>query len=619
MNRRQTSWSNLPPELLSAIAIRLETRSDILKFRAVCQNWRQSATFSLLLHKNILSPLLPHKLSTTSPPLLNKNGNCVDILGNPISFKILLVASSVFLLRSSQNPELPPWLITVEEVNPGKFYCRKPLSRVNIKDLPENFPKVLHLSDFKVTEIGKFCTLRLADNPLDMFRKKCWKSSNKVVLFVDPNCKNTPTIDNCTAMVLYDNGTLSAIRLKNEQQKHISPKGRKFDDIVNMKGKLYAVDRRGRAYKMDYNSLSMREIVDKPLSDGSSTDKRKCLAVLWGELYLVCNCPGIGTDFEVYRLMEKEEEWEQVKGIGNNILFVTYDGCFFARTKDFPGWRGNTIVYYSDTFPQLNGENFELTSDLWTKDDELGIGVFHYGHGNGWPISNSRLYSDVFWPPPAWLSPDTNLSTSTSEEEDEELENDSSGQSTSQPLAQVETSQAAGNIRNVSMDITSAKTTQYDVYKGKIPGVYVSPQFVPTLNKIWDKHGNIIAQTQGQHVMQNNDQLKWALESLANTVMLLQSPSGMCLNDSQVAQLNSTVYQLQCMHFKLDWLHPFIQKALALHKGNQQLNFIKGLEISKSNLLAQLRDVECGLAKHRKLAVETFVALPPVELKNVLS
>ncbi|KMT10071.1 hypothetical protein BVRB_5g118340 [Beta vulgaris subsp. vulgaris] len=445
---------------------------------------------------------------------------------------------------------------------------------------------------------------------------------NKVVLVVDPNCKNTPKIRNCIAMVLYDMGSLCAIRLRNEKEKYINPKGRKIEDILNFKGKLYAVDRRGRAYRMDDKSLLMREIVDKPLSDDASPtdDKKYHLAELWGELYLVHKCLKFGTKFHVYRLKEKEKEWEEVEeGIRDeNILFVTYDGCFLARTKDFPGWRGNSIVYYNtNTFPLYN---VEILDDFGKKDDRLDIGVFHHGCDNpGWDIAYhevSQRYCDVFWPPPAWLSPGTNSSTSTSEEEDEELESDSSGQSSSQSLSQVETSEDAGDTQNVPMDITSAKTAQNDVYKGKIPGVFVSPEFIPTLNKIWDKHGNVIPQPRGR-AMQNKDKLKSALESLAKTVMLLQSPSGMCLDNSEVAYINSTVYELECMHFKLDWLYPFIQKALALHNRQQQLDFVKRLEMSKSKLLEQLHDVECGLAKHRKLAEESFV--PPVELKNMLS
>ncbi|XP_021734064.1 F-box protein SKIP23-like [Chenopodium quinoa] len=405
MIRRKSSWSDLPSELLSAIARRLETRTDLCKFRAVCSKWRRSAPNSLLLHKNLLSPLLPHKISTLTPPLLDKNRS--SHMSSEIPGKSLItVPCSVFLLRPSRNLKASPWLITVEELNPGKFYLRKPLSRINIKYLPENFPKVLQLSDLKVIELGKFCTLRSADRPLDMFESRCLR--NKVVLFVDPKHKNNPTIDNCTAMVLYGNGTLSAIRLNNEEEKYLNTKGRNFDDILNFNGRVYAIDLRGRLYRTGYDLLSMLEIVGEPI--GLTTDKKKCLVELLGELYVVVyRCQRSGNrspiSFEVYRLQEEEEEWEMVEDICDRILFVTLDGCFFANKNYFPGCRGNSIVYYKKTFPQYTGAT-----------GSFDIGIFHFDDGRvinvyGWPIAPSPRYSEVFWPPPAWLLPDTESAT----------------------------------------------------------------------------------------------------------------------------------------------------------------------------------------------------------------
>lgn len=338
----------------------------------------------------------------------------------------MIVPSSVYLLKSSQNPELPPWLITVEELNPGKFYLRKPLSRINIEKLPDNFPKHLQLSGLKVTEMGRFCTLRLADRPRDMFEKKHFTyCTNKVVLFVDPKCKNNPTINNCTAMVLYDNGNLSAIRLNNEVEKHLSPKCRKFDDILEFNGRVYAVDRRGRLYCTDYHSPKMLEIISNTLGKGFSTDKKKLLVVLLGELYVVYrnqDC-GVSIDFEVYRMQEEVGEWERVKNVDKvfdgRLLFVTLDGCFFGDRNDFPGWRGNSIVFYKNSFPQYDGPSLDIKVFGKYYDDELDVGIFHFDDGcagvsgYGLPAASSPSYSEVFWPPPAWLSrkPDTGFAT----------------------------------------------------------------------------------------------------------------------------------------------------------------------------------------------------------------
>uniref|UniRef100_A0A803L8E1 F-box domain-containing protein n=1 Tax=Chenopodium quinoa TaxID=63459 RepID=A0A803L8E1_CHEQI len=525
MIRRKSSWSDLPSELLSAIARRLETRTDLCKFRAVCSKWRRSAPNSLLLHKNLLSPLLPHKISTLTPPLLDKNRS--SHMSSEIPGKSLItVPCSVFLLRPSRNLKASPWLITVEELNPGKFYLRKPLSRINIKYLPENFPKVLQLSDLKVIELGKFCTLRL----------------------------------------------------NNEEEKYLNTKGRNFDDILNFNGRVYAIDLRGRLYRTGYDLLSMLEIVGEPI--GLTTDKKKCLVELLGELYVVVyRCQRSGNrspiSFEVYRLQEEEEEWEMVEDICDRILFVTLDGCFFANKNYFPGCRGNSIVYYKKTFPQYTGAT-----------GSFDIGIFHFDDGRvinvyGWPIAPSPRYSEVFWPPPAWLLPDTESAT-----------NGYPGGVNQYPLVAVQVVTLPSFIQVADhakpIDTTFTEIVQNGVSQAKFQGIKVSSHLVPILKKIWDKHGNIM---QG-HVLQTNDQLTWALESLANGI-----------------------------RFRLDWLIPFVQKAMAVHNEQQQVHYVQGLEMSKSNLLAQLHDLDCRLAQQRNLLAGMAVASAPlahIDLKNVL-
>lgn len=67
---------------------------------------------------------------------------------------------------------------------------------------------------------------------------------------------------------------------------------------------------------------------------------------------------------------------------------------------------------------------------------------------------------------------------------------------------------------------------------------------VPILKKIWEKHGNII-----QEFVAQNDQmiLKWALESLAKMVVILQNNTGNSLSDSEAEYLDATLYNLQTM------------------------------------------------------------------------
>ncbi|KNA10271.1 hypothetical protein SOVF_145880 [Spinacia oleracea] len=375
-------WSALPQELVVSIAERLERRTYMMQFRAVCRAWRNSIPLSMLTSINYLSPLLPFKGTNHSS---------------------VLVANSVFLLQSTVNGIRRPWLISVEELNPGKLYIRAPLSRVVTKGLNSGFPENLGSSDFQ--ELGRFYTLRKVDRPdQDMFsEKRLTEYDNKVVLFVDPVHESCPTIDDCTVVELYDQITyLSVTRLKDGETKQVCFRGSEFDDLVNFKGKVYAVDHKGSVFSMDYHSLKLL-CVSETLSGSSRSNYKKRLAVSGGELYLVlrrCQISDHDAAFKVFKLNEENEKWDElVEGIGDDrILFVTFDGCFFAFVKDFPGWKGNCIVFRRGSFPAYSGiRNFDCKIfESWKL--HLDVAVFHFEDGDCRPLETYPGYSHVFFP-----------------------------------------------------------------------------------------------------------------------------------------------------------------------------------------------------------------------------
>ncbi|KAL2935803.1 F-box protein SKIP23, partial [Bienertia sinuspersici] len=334
------AWSALPPDLLASIAERLEYRTDIINFRAVCQSWRNSVSLTLVNSTKILSPLLPYK----------------GIINNHAS---ILVASSVFLLQPYSNRMIKPWLVTVEEHNPGKLFIRAPLSRVIAANHMMSY--TLDLAHFKQVKLGTFYNLRKLDRIHEMFsEKRLSEYDNKVVLFVNPNCGNSPTIDDCKIVELYNQiDHLSITRLKTGERFRVYFKGREFDDIVNFKGRVYAIDFQGRVCFMDYNSSKMYSITENPLPGCLSSNYKKRLAVLNEELYAIyrrCQISDYEGAFKVFMLKEDEKNWDEINGVGNNnILFVTFDGCFFASVKDFPGWKGNCIVFRRGSFPEYSG------------------------------------------------------------------------------------------------------------------------------------------------------------------------------------------------------------------------------------------------------------------------
>ncbi|KAH9607391.1 hypothetical protein KSS87_013365, partial [Heliosperma pusillum] len=187
---------------------------------------------------------------TTNPPLLKGGASFrdADFYGeDPPITSLVLVASSIFLIKPTCSDKLLPWLVTIEEVNPGKVFLRRPLSRSVVGEMPLEFPKLLDLSLFEVEEMGKIYSLRSDEEPNHLFEEE-----HKVVLWVDPDdCKRELTIDDHIAFVLYDTGSIAAINLRNEKVQQVFLKARKFDDIVLFNGKVYAIDRYGLLYSID--------------------------------------------------------------------------------------------------------------------------------------------------------------------------------------------------------------------------------------------------------------------------------------------------------------------------------------------------------------------------------
>ncbi|XP_021762801.1 F-box protein SKIP23-like isoform X3 [Chenopodium quinoa] len=386
------TWSALPPELVLSIAERLETRTDIMQIRTVCQTWRSSVPLSMLSSRNFLSPLFPYR---------------------GMSHSSVLVANSVFLLQSTVDCKHQSLLISVEELNPGKLYVRAPLSRVVTRVLPIGSPNSFGWSDFQ--ELGRFYTLRRVDRPEDMFsEKRLTEYDNKVVLFVDPNCETCPTIDDCTVIELYDQvDYLSVTRLKDGETQQVYFKGREFDDLVSFSGRVYAVDYEGRVCSMDYQSLKMSSVSEGPVPGGSRSNYKKRFAVSSGELYLILRRSQIGDHeaaFKVFKLNQEKQKWDSIEGIGDDrILFVTFDGCFFALAKDFPGWKGNCIVFRRGSFPEYSGIRDFDSKIFQTWKLHLDVAVFNFGDGDCRPLETYPGYSSVFWSHLPWCQADNCL------------------------------------------------------------------------------------------------------------------------------------------------------------------------------------------------------------------
>uniref|UniRef100_A0A803L8A9 KIB1-4 beta-propeller domain-containing protein n=2 Tax=Chenopodium quinoa TaxID=63459 RepID=A0A803L8A9_CHEQI len=390
---RHISWSELPKELISLIAGRFNTRDDIHKLRSICKTWQASAPLSLVTMNSILSHFLP--IQFPAEPEL------------PSTPRVLM-ASSVFLLRSATNPELPPYLLSVEEFSSGKLTVRFPLSDKVNDILPRGFPKALDISQFIVSELGTFVTTNLIDSESSFKRTKNGRrpTNNKAILFVDPYYETPLSINDCSVVEMSNSIALFVTRLGNMETHKVTFKGRKIEDIVSYKGRIYAMDRTGKICYIDYHSLKTISVAEDSVCAGAGPEGRKYLAAATDGLFLVYrwwrkNRPG----FKIFKLNEDEERWDYHQGIGDDrILFVNWSGCFFASPKDFPGWRGNSIVFPGDSFRPYSGQSpDQKIFKTQNYDRRHDVAVYHFDSGECFLASSNPVYFNIVRPLPAWL------------------------------------------------------------------------------------------------------------------------------------------------------------------------------------------------------------------------
>lgn len=141
-------WSELPPELLTSIGKRLATRIDVLQFRSTCSSWRSS---------------LPLEQPPPPPPPLPFPITRLPLPHPPAHYA--LTQATVYRLEPLHNPSNSPpksWLIKVSESNlpqGNRMRLLNPLSTDIITPLPGNFPRILDLSQFRISEVCRSWSL----------------------------------------------------------------------------------------------------------------------------------------------------------------------------------------------------------------------------------------------------------------------------------------------------------------------------------------------------------------------------------------------------------------------------------------------------------------------------
>ncbi|PON49969.1 F-box domain containing protein [Parasponia andersonii] len=382
MSIGRAQWSDLPRELLELIADRLQTKTDVTRFRSVCESWR----FSVLPFQNRI--VLPTKVPHLGPPhfhvpYLGLPHLHVPYLGPPHlrDTSLLLTETTVYFLSppaasiSSSSSRLWGWLLKLKEGQQqlGQLHLVHPLSPLQIHPLPDSFPKVINALQFRVFELAKSYTLQFSN--LDHCNYKVGLSQNP----------------DCPSLMIVASGVLWHLELGHDRWIAIEDtiSQLSYEDVIPYQGKFCAVDEFGRTVLFDSN-LTITEIasVNSTLCYGDY----KNLVESNGELLLVdtyCtrkeNTHNGGRKtfkvqkFRVFKLKLDQKRWVELQSLDDQILFLGEDCSFSVSAHNFGGCKGNCIIY---------------------TDRDSCFNVFNLDDGSVSPVTLHLEYANMFNPPP---------------------------------------------------------------------------------------------------------------------------------------------------------------------------------------------------------------------------
>lgn len=189
-----------------------------------------------------------------------------------------------------------------------------------------------------------------------------------------------------------------------------------YDDVILFQARFYAADCTGRTVTVDLHLQSPPKVrlIAGPVFRGD----KKCLVecgrdLLLVDIYLTIGSAGedeVDGDagdaqelmservdrFKIYRLDWSRQNWVEVYDLGDHILFLGDSCTFSASALDFPGYRGNCIIF-TDNYLSSSREEEDLR--CWGR----GICMFSLYDRTFHNLPNLGAYPVLFWPPPDWV------------------------------------------------------------------------------------------------------------------------------------------------------------------------------------------------------------------------
>ncbi|XP_061998354.1 F-box protein At4g35733-like [Rosa rugosa] len=337
MQRPKLQWCDLPKELWQMIGKFLETRVDVLRFRSVCSLWR--------------SALPPDLDPIDSPPLPLGFPHAGE--EPPAAVSQTTVYRLQSLIAGEGSDESLPFLVKLEEANCGEMRLLHPITNWQLRLSITPTIKEFNLLDYRVVELVKLYSLKYAYTKIDV------TYVNKVVVLP---ADHLSLGEDFVVFMIYRGGKLAVMRYGDESWIRVDENNSHYDDLIVYKGQCYVVDKWGT---ISWISQALQVIQYSPPLCGFGAHKHLvecCGGLCVVDRYLgsepqrkfnYIHCDGEVVDFKVYRLDEEWATWVNVTNLGDQVIILSYDGAFSVSTRDFPGVKGNCIMFTEQDFGPL--------------------------------------------------------------------------------------------------------------------------------------------------------------------------------------------------------------------------------------------------------------------------
>ncbi|XP_060193570.1 F-box protein SKIP23-like [Lycium barbarum] len=427
MNEKKTKklyswpiWADLPEELLVKICECLNYSFQVGHFRAVCTAWRSAV------------PRPPHKRLFVVPKYYRKKPR---ILASKYMRRFICRLDLQELPPSSSSPTSYLIAVAEEYCGDGQSQLRL-LNPITGSPIPiSSFPREINLNKLRVSVLHNSSLILRADTTPHRTCKVVYlytlqrSSSRRPTAFLRKSGALSLFTSNTGREVVLNDLTDRLLRDQNLNKPV-------YHDVVNYKGKWFAIDQYGRGVMVD--SCLNVSLVTNPLflqnSNDFSCNHKSYLVkssrnadLILVDRYLDKSWEQTNYDeqhaaasdddtkepvydmavrFRVYKLEEEKQCWKEVTSLNDQVIFVGDEESFWSycvSAKDFPGSRGN-LIFFTDPFRKAEDGDLHDFWDALKHEKDYSLGGFRMENAFLGPMACFPGYTDFFWPPPSWLS-----------------------------------------------------------------------------------------------------------------------------------------------------------------------------------------------------------------------